>query len=80
MLKFGYRRHCGGLDESLKTKKYITLERFNKLLPEYDFYAYDGRCNQYLFILKDIENKFNCFKTKNYMEYIRRSWLFIEVI
>ena len=79
MIKFGYRRHCGGLNESLKTSRYISLVRFNKLLPEYEYYAYDNRCKQYLFILRNMEERFNCFIQKNYMEYVNRGWLFIEV-
>lgn len=79
MIKLGYRRQCGGLDESLKTIRYISLARFNKLLPEYEYYGYDKRCNQYLFILRNMEERFNCFKNKNYLEYVNRSWLFIEV-
>lgn len=35
--------------------------------------------NIQIFILKDIETKYNCFKTENYEEYLERTWLFIEV-
>lgn len=78
-INYGFRRHCGGLKESLLTTHYLTREQFAKLLREYTYYGYDERCNQFLFILRDMDKKFNCFLTKNYEEYINRSWLFIEV-
>lgn len=60
-LKFFTRDHRGGLKESLATQKYITQKQFNKLLNTnlYEFYAYDDRVFQYLFILKDIEHEYN---------------------
>lgn len=79
MLKFGYRRHCGGLNESLNTRIYISQERFNQLLPEYEYYAYDDRCKEYVFILRNFENRINCFVDPNSSDNIARSWLFIEV-
>ena len=69
-IKFGYRRHCGGLKESLETIVYVSETTFNKFLPQYDFYAFDGRCNQILFIIK---NEYENLTTYG------RFWLFIEV-
>jgi len=72
ILKYFKRDHRGGLKESLATQKYISKEQFNKLLNTnlYEFYAYDERVFQYLFILKDIE--------KNYKNYT--VWIGIEAI
>lgn len=78
-INYGYRRQSGGLDESLLTSHYLTREQFARLLHEYEYYGYDERCHQFLFILRDMDKKFNCFRTKNYQDYINRSWLFIEV-
>ncbi len=67
IIKFFKRDHRGGLKESLATKKYISQKDFNNLLNTnlYEFYAYDERVYQYLFILKDIENNY-----KKYTVYI----------
>lgn len=60
-MKYYTMEHRGGLKEALETKKEISKDEFEKLLPLYKFYAYDKRisCNRY--ILKDMEKNF-----KNY--------------
>lgn len=65
-VKYGKRKHSGGLQDSLNTSEYINENEFNELVKEYDYYAYDERCNQVLFIAKDMKR-----------EYI---WLFIEIV
>lgn len=64
-MKYGTRQHCGGLEESLKTTKYITKEVFNRLLTHYEFYGIDERVNQILFI-------------NRYFSKPLPTWLFIE--
>lgn len=63
-LKYGYRRHCGGLDESLATKVYIRSDSFMTMLLSGNFfpYCYDNRCHQVLWLSKDTH-----------------TWLFIEI-
>lgn len=68
-LRFGTREHRGGLDESLATSKYFDEKRFNELLPYYEYYAFDERCNQIMFILKDMEHEWRNHPV----------WLFIEI-
>lgn len=65
--KYGYRKHQGGLKESLQTSKYITFEEFKKMLPNYKLYAQDSRCCQIVFIHKDFPNNNH-----------NADWLFIE--
>ena len=60
----------GGLKESLATKKEITKEEFDKLLPMYKFYAYDKRINCNRYILKDMEKNFRNYTT----------WLLVEEV
>lgn len=66
-IKYFKRDHRGGLYESLQTQKYITKKEFNQLLTTglYEYYVYDTRVFQYLFILKDIEKYY-----KKYTVYI----------
>ena len=55
-MKYYKKDHRGGLQEALETKKEITKEEFEKLLPMY--YAYDKRINCKRYILIDMEHKF----------------------
>ena len=64
-VKYGKREHRGGLKESLATSKYIDEYTFNRLVKKYDYYCVDERCNQIMFIAKDMSRKY--------------IWLFIEV-
>lgn len=57
-MKYYKMDHRGGLQEALETKKEITKEEFEKLLPMYKYYAYDKRINCKRYILKDMENNF----------------------
>lgn len=57
-IKYYTMEHKGGLDEALQTKKEITREEFEKLLPMYEFYAIDKRINCNRYILKDMEKNF----------------------
>lgn len=67
-MKFGTREHHGGLKESLETTIYITEEEFRLKSRNYNYYGYDTRCNQILFIEKPLE------------KYIKEPlWLFIEL-
>lgn len=63
-MKLGCRKHCGGLRESLNTILYIDDKDFNRLIVHYEFYGYDSRCKQILFISKNMKRAF--------------TWLFIE--
>ena len=65
--RFGKRIHQGSLTDSLLTSVYITYNEFNSLLKIYEFYTFDERCNQFMFIAKDL--------TKTDYD-----WLFIEII
>lgn len=52
---YGKREQRGGLQESLDTSLLITEEEFKELLKDYDnngydYYCYDERCNQILFL------------------------------
>lgn len=64
-IKYGYRDHRGGLEESLKTKNYIKSESFDRMIRtgNYAYYGYDSRCHQLLWLHKN-----------------SGTWLFIEVI
>lgn len=62
--------HRGGLDEALKTKKKITIEEFNKLLPNYHLYAFDERINCIRFITNNMEQ----YAIENKSE-----WLLIKI-
>lgn len=64
-IKYGYRRHSGGLDESLKTKVYIRSDSFMNMLKtgRYTPYGFDDRCNQVLWLCYD-----------------NSLWLFIELV
>ena len=68
-ITYGKRKHRGSLEESLKTKKEISEDEFEKLLPEYKYYAFDKRVNQILFIHKNIQKTFD-----------RYTWLYIQII
>ena len=57
-MKYYKMDHRGGLKEAIETRKEITEEEFNKLLPLYEFYAYDKRINCNRYILKDMEHNF----------------------
>lgn len=63
-LKFGYRKHCGNLKESLATSVYIRSENFMRMLLSGRFtpYAFDERCNQLVFLSADTS-----------------TWLFLEI-
>ena len=74
-IKYFKREHCGGLAESLATQKYISKKEFNELLPKYEFYAYDNRVFQYLFILRDIEKYFKKYTTYIGLEVIQQETL-----
>lgn len=67
--KYGTREHCGGLKESIATSRYISEEKFKRLLPMYKYYGYDSRVSQFMFILRDIEKYYKQYKV----------WLFIEI-
>lgn len=69
-VKFYTMEHRGGLAEALETKKEISKEEFDKLLPMYKFYTYDKRINCNRYILKDMEKNF-----KNYT-----IWLLVEEV
>lgn len=77
-IKYFKRDHCGGLYESLQTQKYITKSQFNDLLTTglYEYYAYDTRVFQYLFILKDIEKNYKKYTTYIGLEVIDQLALF----
>lgn len=62
-LKYGKRKHRGGLQESLETTCFISEREFQQCLSSYDYYCFDDRCNQILFINTDEEF----------------TWLFIEI-
>lgn len=68
-VRFGYRPHRGGLDESMKERKYISEIEFNKLLPNYEYYANDQRVNQMLFILRDMKHDYKKYPTWLFLEY-----------
>ncbi len=65
-MTFGTRKHCGGLEESLKTSKEITKENFisHILSLEWEYYGYDERVNQLLWV------------NLNYKDF---QWLFIQL-
>lgn len=65
---YGYRSTRGGLKEALETRVYISEYTFKKLLCDYNYYTFDKRCNEFLFILK-----------KPTLVTISRFWLFIEI-
>lgn len=69
--RYGGRMHRGGLDESLKTTKYISQQDFEERLKDYHFYTFDSRCNQVIFIINDLEKSA-----------INNEWtfLFIEIV
>lgn len=67
-VKYGYRNHCGGLRESLSTKRYIDENDFKARLKNYSYYAYDPRCRQFMFIRNDMEHHIH-----------EPTWLFIEI-
>lgn len=50
------REHRGGLEESLKTSVEITEQEFKELLKDrnngYEYYCFDSRCNQIIFLGK----------------------------
>lgn len=52
-MKYGYRDHRELLEDSLSTKVYIDEKDFRFRLKKYEFYGYDERCRQILFIRKD---------------------------
>ena len=62
--RFGYRRHCYNLEESLKTSVYISEESFKSRVNTlgYSYYGYDKCCKHLLWLDKD-----------------NGIWLFIEV-
>ena len=62
--------HRGGLDEALKTKKKITIEEFNILLPNYHLYAFDERINCIRFLANNMEQ----YAVENKPE-----WLLIKI-
>lgn len=64
-VKYGYRHHRGSLEDSLKTKVYISSKTFEEMLRtgNYHLYAFDYRCNQVLWLYKTGE-----------------TWLFIEYV
>lgn len=51
-VRYGYRQHRGGLQESLQTKVYISVDTFKRMLDNktVEYYAFDERCNQVLYI------------------------------
>lgn len=55
-MKFYFMKHCGGLDEALKTRKVISKDTFNKYLKFYDFYSFDNRINCIRFMHHDFPN------------------------
>lgn len=57
-MKYYKMEHRGGLKEALETRKEITKEEFEELLPMYEPYAFDKRINCQRYILKDMENNF----------------------
>lgn len=57
-MKYYTMEHRGGLNEALETKKEISKEEFERLLPMYEKYAFDKRINCQRYILKDMENNF----------------------
>lgn len=69
--KYGYRDLRELLAESLETSKYISIEEFKKRLRKfkYQFYAFDDRVNQIMFIINDIPGHLD-----------QPTWLFIEII
>lgn len=64
VVRFGYREHRVTLDESLKTRVYISCKTFDKMIKSdtFDYYGYDPRCHQYLWL------------NAHY------NWLFIELV
>lgn len=77
-IKYFTREHRGSLYESMQTMKYITKKRFNELLTTglYEYYAYDTRVFQYLFILKDIEKYYKKYTVYIGLEVIEAIQLF----
>lgn len=69
IVRFGYRPHTGGLNESMKERKYISQIEFNKLLPFYEFYANDQRVNQMVFILREMKKDYKKYPTWLFLEY-----------
>lgn len=67
--KFGLRKHRGGLKESLETIKYISEDEFKRILPKYEYYAFDERVNQVMFLHKHFMKKV-----------VKYDWLFIQFI
>ena len=64
-ISFGVRKHSGGLKESILTTKYISENDFNSIINKYDYYGFDERVNQIMFISKDMR--------ENY------TWAFIQI-
>ena len=64
IVRYGYRQHKGGLEESLRTKVYIRQEQFNTMLSSGKFhvYGFDSRCNQLLWLSSTTQ-----------------TWLFVEI-
>lgn len=54
-IRYFQRQHSGGLKESLATQKYISKSKFEDIVKNYDYYAFDERVNQILFIRKEME-------------------------
>lgn len=54
------RDHRGGLNESMKTMEYIDFDDFKKRINSgnYEFYAFDDRVNQFLWILKHMDKDY----------------------
>lgn len=69
-MKYYTMRQKEYLDEALKTKKQITLEEFNELLPNYRLYSFDGRKNTIDFIANNL--------TQYTLEH-KPEWLLIEL-
>ena len=54
-IRFFVRDHRSTLEQSLRTTIYISPEQFKNLYKNYEFYGYDKRVMQFLFIARNIE-------------------------
>lgn len=54
-IRFFVRDHRATLEQSLRTMRIISPEQFTNLYKNYEFYGYDKRVMQFLFIARDIE-------------------------
>lgn len=57
-ISFGKRPLRGGLKESLKEAEKISKKEFEALLPNYEYYCFDERVKQFVFVSKQMKKDF----------------------